>query len=91
MPASLANRSYGLQVAKLAGIPAAVLSQARDKLAELEGGNVGLPSAPTPAQDDLFAMPGPHPVLEELQDLEVDNLSPRQALDILYRLREKLD
>ncbi|MEE4191006.1 MAG: DNA mismatch repair protein MutS [Halieaceae bacterium] len=88
-----ANRSYGLQVAKLAGIPPSVLAQARDKLAELEGGNIGMPRPPAqaPAQDDLFAAPEPHPVVDELEALDVDSLSPRQALDILYRLREKLD
>ncbi len=86
-----ANRSYGLQVAKLAGIPAPVLERARDKLAELESGKVGASPLPTPAQNDLFAAPGPHPVVEELGDVDVDSLSPRQALELLYRLREKLD
>ena len=52
-----ANRSYGLQVAKLAGIPAAVLGQARDKLAQLEGENIGLPSAPAPAPHSSQGLP----------------------------------
>ncbi|MDJ0878256.1 MAG: DNA mismatch repair protein MutS, partial [Halieaceae bacterium] len=85
-----ANRSYGLQVAKLAGIPPTVLDQAREKLAELEGGGPPTQAAPAPAQDDLFGA-APHPVVEELESLDVDNLSPRQALDMLYRLRDKLD
>ena len=88
-----ANRSFGLQVAKLAGIPGPVLQAARKKLLELERGDApdaGLaPGAGIPAQDDLFGAP-PHPVLERLHALEVDALSPRQALETLYELKEML-
>ena len=88
-----ANRSFGLQVAKLAGIPAPVLQTAREKLLELERGAApGVlisPGAVIPAQDDLFGAPS-HPVLELLRALEVDALSPRQALETLYELKEKL-
>jgi DNA mismatch repair protein MutS len=83
-----ASRSYGLQVARLAGIPPTVLESARDKLAELEGAAA---EAAPPTQNDLFAAPAPHPVLTELATLDVDDLTPRQALDLLYRLRNKLD
>ena len=89
-----ANRSYGLQVAKLAGIPAAVLDAARDKLAELESGAIASPPLPTqakPAQDDLFRAPKPHPLLTELEQLQIDDLSPRQALELLYKLKSRLD
>ncbi len=84
-----ANQSYGLQVAKLAGIPPAVIHNARRKLASLEQ-----QVAPTkvnghaPAQPDLFAAaPVPSPALEALQAVEPDELSPRQALDLLYQLK----
>ena len=85
-----ASRSYGLQVARLAGIPAAVLAAAQDKLQELEDGRAPAPlPAPGPgadaAQSELFA--APHPVLTELAGLDVDSLSPREALDALYRLK----
>jgi DNA mismatch repair protein MutS len=89
-----ANRSFGLQVAKLAGIPAPVLGNARDKLRDLEAGNppvVAAPGAASPAQNDLFATSEPHPVVEELEQLAVDELSPREALELLYRLKDKLD
>jgi len=91
-----ANRSYGLQVAKLAGIPAPVLQAARDKLQELERGAADVPAPATnpaqaPAQNDLFASPGPHPVVEALKDLDVDGLSPRDALARLYELKGQLD
>ncbi|GAB5450606.1 MAG: DNA mismatch repair protein MutS [Halioglobus sp.] len=90
-----ANRSYGLQVAKLAGIPAAVLEAARDKLAELERGKPAAMSVQTnahsPAQDDLFSTAQPHPVVETLQALDIDDLSPREALARLYQLKAQLD
>ncbi len=84
-----ANQSYGLQVAKLAGIPPAVIHNARRKLASLEQ-----QVAPTqvnghvPAQPDLFAAaPEPSPALEALEAVEPDELSPRQALELLYKLK----
>ena len=88
-----ANRSYGLQVAKLAGIPAPVLAAARDKLAELEHGAATqtTSSAASPAQSDLFSTAQPHAVIEALEALDIDDLSPRQALQLLYDLKGKLD
>jgi DNA mismatch repair protein MutS len=90
-----ANRSFGLQVAKLAGIPAPVLDAAREKLAELERGDHGpapaRPAAtPTPAQVDLFSAPAPHPVVTALEALDVDGLTPREALAKLYEYKARL-
>lgn len=91
-----ANRSFGLQVAKLAGIPAPVLQAAREKLLELERGAVqGAPStqvnAHFPAQSDLFSLSQPHPVIDLLRALDLDDLTPRQALEKLYELKRRLD
>ncbi|MFV0276589.1 MAG: DNA mismatch repair protein MutS [Parahaliea sp.] len=89
-----ANRSFGLQVAKLAGIPAPVLAAARDKLAELESGKTAPPTVAvpaTPTQVDLFANGPPHPAISALEGLDIDGLSPRQALETLYRLRALVD
>ena len=90
-----ANRSFGLQVAKLAGIPAAVLDAARDKLRELEQGahQPQVPAVPgtAPAQVDLFSEAPPHPVVNALEELQPDELTPRQALDLLYRMKSLLD
>jgi DNA mismatch repair protein MutS len=91
-----ANRSYGLQVAKLAGIPAPVLQAAQDKLQELESAGPAGPAAvappvAAPAQNDLFGSAEPHPVVEALEELDVDDLSPRQALEKLYELKGRLD
>jgi DNA mismatch repair protein MutS len=84
-----ASRSYGLQVARLAGIPGAVLGAARRKLGELEASRTApAPGQPaTPLQPDLFAAARPQPALERLEEIEPDQLSPRQALDILYELK----
>jgi len=83
-----ASRSYGLQVAQLAGVPPAVIRSARRKLHDLE-------SAATPQGDLFSAAPPPppdtrevHPVVERLAALDPDALSPREALDLLYALRK---
>ncbi|MCB1688097.1 MAG: DNA mismatch repair protein MutS [Halioglobus sp.] len=91
-----ANRSFGLQVAKLAGIPGDVLQAAREKLVELERGVLeNVPPAKAqahlPAQNDFFSSPEPHPVIELLQALDVNDLSPRQALEKLYELKAAVD
>ena len=90
-----ANRSFGLQVAKLAGIPSDVLDQARQKLAQLESGQGGPVTVPpgqvnTPAQNDLFSAAQPHPAIEALREASVDDMSPRDALEFLYDLKNKL-
>jgi DNA mismatch repair protein MutS len=92
-----ANRSFGLQVARLAGIPAPVLAAASEKLAELEGDGMlqaassGVAGKSAPAQNDLFSVAPPHPLITELEKLDVDALSPRDALELLYRLKSRLD
>ena len=90
-----ASRSYGVQVARLAGMPAALLRQARATLEALEAkaqaGNpqVDLFSAPT-----LLAAPAPAPttplmtaLTQALASIEPDQLAPREALQVLYRLK----
>ncbi|WP_447553869.1 DNA mismatch repair protein MutS [Vreelandella sp. EE22] len=90
-----ASQSYGLQVAQLAGVPTQVISRAREKLLTLEQRDVDEQQRPNkaaqsaPLQNDLFAS-APHPVVEALQGMEVDDLSPREALALIYRWRELL-
>jgi DNA mismatch repair protein MutS len=85
-----ANQSYGLQVAALAGVPGNVIRQARQRLHALE--HQATQAADT-QQPDLFvpAPPvtpaKPSPVLQQLQALDLDALSPRAALEQLYQLR----
>ena len=84
-----ASRSYGVQVARLAGMPAAVIRQARHALETLEAQRHA-----GDAQVDLFAAPpaaapaGPTPLEAALAAVEPDRLSPREALDALYRLKQ---
>jgi len=83
-----ASRSYGVQVARLAGMPAPLLRQARATLEALEA-----QQAAARAQIDLFAAPPPPPAREPseaeraLAAIEPDTLTPREALDALYRLK----
>jgi DNA mismatch repair protein MutS len=82
-----ASRSYGLQVAQLAGVPAPVIRQAREQLQHLEGGAQPLTRShdPAPHQSELFAEPSR--ALEQLRRLDPDDMTPKQALDALYELR----
>ena len=90
-----ASRSYGLQVAQLAGVPQSVIHQAGEKLRELEAGKPlapadrSTPAAATPlaapAQASLFAEPSA--VEHALKELDPDDLTPKQALEALYKLR----
>ncbi|MEZ5554910.1 DNA mismatch repair protein MutS [Haliea sp.] len=85
-----ANRSFGLQVAKLAGIPDTVLRAAREKLQALERAPGRGDPLPAPTQAELFASTEPHPAVSLLENTDPDALTPREALELLYRLRETL-
>ena len=89
-----ADRSYGIQVAKLAGLPAPVVERARILLAELEAGDRRAPLARTLADLPLFAaaLPPPPPAKTDLLAASLDaiypdDLTPRAALEALYRLK----
>ncbi|MFV9614333.1 MAG: DNA mismatch repair protein MutS [Gammaproteobacteria bacterium] len=79
-----ANQSYGLQVAQLAGVPVNVIKLAKIKLVELE--NQSISNHQESGQFEMFS-DRPHPVVEKLQDLNIDDLSPKAALDLLYQLK----
>jgi len=93
-----ASQSYGLQVAKLAGIPMHVIADARTKLQQLELGssqqNTLSPahSADNPLQSDMFAAVTvqAHPAIDTLSEINPDELTPREALDALYALKQQL-
>ena len=78
------NRSYGIQVAQLAGIPRAVINQANHQLSIMEKNTVDL--LPDIPQQDLFQQPDE--LREVLKEIDPDAVTPKQALAILYRLRE---
>ena len=110
-----ASQSYGLQVAKLAGVPLKVITKAKEKLNELELGqtqsdekvslvsnkfiknntNRVTPKKETKVaepqgfmQNDLFSTP--HPALDLLQKTDADELTARQALELIYKLKEAI-
>jgi len=85
-----ANQSYGLQVAALAGVPRPVLQQARKRLEELEKGAIAEPAMTTGAQMSLFPSEE-HRVLKQLQHTDPDDLSAREALTLLYRLKQMME
>ncbi len=87
-----ASQSYGLQVAALAGIPAAVLRQAREHLGRLEARSAETPqlnlfTAPSPP---AAPEPAPDALRQRLAEVVPDELSPRQALALLYELQALL-
>jgi DNA mismatch repair protein MutS len=83
-----ANRSYGLHVAALAGVPPAVTARARSILAELESGPVK-PAPPRAAAPQLPLFEPPRQAaLRLLEQTDPDALTPRQALDLVYRLKK---
>ncbi|HMA37123.1 MAG TPA: DNA mismatch repair protein MutS, partial [Chloroflexia bacterium] len=108
-----ADRSYGIHVARLAGVPKSILKRAEDILRELEQGGakerrravmqdqLGLPANGTPAGQLTFlssAAPAeaaagpiylPDPLLDEMRELKVDDMTPIEALGKLYELRQK--
>ncbi len=86
-----ASQSYGLQVAALAGVPQSVITQAKQKLTQLENSAyIEQQSHSEVNQFDLFTSQECHPALVLLEELDPDNLSPRQASDTLYRLKALL-
>jgi len=82
-----ANQSYGLQVAALAGIPKSVVASAKRKLTQLEKQNVEAgPQTDMFVEKEVPEVPL-HPVVSELDALDPDDLTPKQALEALYKLK----
>jgi DNA mismatch repair protein MutS len=91
-----ADRSYGIQVAKLAGLPAAVVERARQVLAELEATDRSAPRRRMVDDLPLFAAaprpvvaPPPDPVLDLLDGMDPDDMTPREAHEALYALKAR--
>ncbi len=87
------DRSYGIHVAQLAGLPQAVVRRAREVLKTLEGEHRMVPGTP-PGDDDpsqlaLFGEARPHPVVEALKGLDLDRLTPLEALNRLAELKRQ--
>ena len=89
-----ADQSYGIEVAKLAGVPGRVIDRARDILAELEREGRAAPAAerlasPDDSQLSMGDMAGAA-VLDELRNTAVETLTPIEAMNLLYQLKQKL-
>jgi DNA mismatch repair protein MutS len=84
-----ADRSYGIHVAQLAGVPRPVVHRAEELLAQLESGEFrpGTP-APEPHQPVLFAQE--HPVVKALRELDVSTMTPLEAINALYELQRRV-
>ena len=96
------DKSYGIQVARLAGVPKEVVARAKKILAGLETGTFlgkspdALPANDESAKTDMpqlsfFGSDGKHPVLEELKGLDLDGLTPRDALNLLAEWKKKIE
>ena len=91
-----ASRSYGIHVAKLAGVPGILLKNAQEKLERLEGGGMEteLPAgsnAPCVEEEQIsFFIPEPDPVLQKLKTLNLMDVTPSQAIRILEELKESI-
>lgn len=96
-----ADRSYGIQVARLAGLPPSVVARAKDVLAKLEDADRKNPASQLIDDLPLFqvavrreeaarASSGPSKVEESLKALNPDDMTPREALDALYALKKEL-
>ena len=86
-----ADRSYGIHVAQLAGMPAPVVERARELLTELENHTNNTPTTQTPQdhhQLDLFNTPNNTDFLRTITEIDTDNLTPIEALNRLYELKE---
>ena len=83
------DRSYGIQVARLAGLPAPVIARSKALLAELEEAGQLRTDASDAVQLGLFAPPAPDPLLAELTSLDLAHLTPLEALNILAKWQEQ--
>ncbi len=86
-----ASQSYGLQVASLAGVPLTVIEQAKTKLHQLEHQAYQKQQTDSGVnQLDLFCSDDYHPAITLLQDINPDELTPKKALDLIYRMNDML-
>jgi DNA mismatch repair protein MutS len=86
-----ASKSFGLQVAQLAGVPKTVIHRAKQRLSELESEQAPsiLPEKSSNFEQ-LTLVVDDHPALESLRNIDIDDITPKQALDLLFELKAKL-
>ena len=87
-----ADDSYGIEVAKLAGVPEGVINRAKSYLKELEAGGARLGVEPAEASDQISLTDmGADEVRRRLQALDVDSMTPLEAMTVLYELKKKIE
>jgi DNA mismatch repair protein MutS len=86
-----ADKSYGIHVAQLAGLPRSVIHRAEEVLVELESdrGQKAVPKRTRPKPQQLPLFSPPSPILDELSELDIDSMSPLEALTKLYELKQR--
>jgi len=93
--AGAVNDSYGLQVAALAGVPAHVIDNAQQKLHELETNKIGEKSTDSSTSRPAKPLPESHhidsEIVQTLAELNLDEITPKQAHSLLYKIKSKLD
>jgi len=88
-----ADDSYGIEVAKLAGVPDSVIARAKFCLSELENGDK-TPTAPKSGKKDdqiSFSDFGSNEIIQRLKEASLDTLTPIEAMNLLYELKKKVD
>ncbi len=88
-----ADRSYGIEVAKLAGVPDSVIRRAKDVLSELEKGGAPAPAAPAPAGDDgqlSLSSLADSAAAARIRACEPETLTPIEAMNLLFELKKML-
>jgi len=83
------DRSYGIHVAQLAGIPRPVISRASEILSQLEASSGSTIKVETSHSQQLTLFPETNPLLDELKTLDLNTLPPIEALNILYEWRKR--
>jgi DNA mismatch repair protein MutS len=85
-----ADKSYGIHVARLAGIPSAVIQRANALLNDLENGNHDSPQPKSQPRPQMQLFPIDHPVIEELENLDLNSINPIEALNKLYGWQKEI-
>jgi DNA mismatch repair protein MutS len=85
-----ADKSYGIHVAELAGLPRSVINRAQEILSTLEAEARAAKSREEIAVQQLTFLPTTNPLIEELKNLEIDSLAPLEALNKLYEWQQRL-
>ena len=87
-----ADRSYGIHVAKLAGLPPTIIARAQQVLAQLEQPNTTIEDAPVPSEKEpaCASLPQPHPIIEEMKQIDLFSMTPLDALNRLADLQRRI-